>query len=248
MTDLLKSIMERQSDAQKRHGYDMAVMTDEEKIEYIRWNVLALEDELHEALGETGWKPWASSKHINLEALKGELIDGLHFLANLFEAAEMEAEEVAARYHAKRDKNDKRMVEGYDGVSTKCEKCGRAQDDDGVLTRVSRREVQCLCGHKFIKWAHVDADYTASFVADRTVDVSRLIERLTRMGLSEIKYDVDSDAGRSVSVVLKCTYAARGNWPRDIEVKVSTALAEQGLNGIDVHAQPLGAPFISSLV
>ena len=41
------------------YGSDPRGSDDNEKLEWIRWNVLALEDELHEALAETGWKPWA---------------------------------------------------------------------------------------------------------------------------------------------------------------------------------------------
>src|SRR5690606_31870088 len=54
-----------------------------EAIDFIRWNVLALEDELHELLAETGWKPWATSKHVNLTAARSELVDAFHFFMNL---------------------------------------------------------------------------------------------------------------------------------------------------------------------
>lgn len=102
------------------------------KIEFIKTNVLAATDELHELLGETGWKPWATSRHINLEAARGELIDVLHFVNNLAIALDMDAEMVAERYHRKSGKNVDRQLAGYDGVSTKCPGCGRALDDDGV--------------------------------------------------------------------------------------------------------------------
>lgn len=112
--------------------------TDEDRkpaIDFIHWNVTALTDELHELLGEVGWKPWAKSRHINLEAARGELIDAYHFMANLSLVLGMDANEIMRRYHEKHAKNAKRQEEGYDGVSTKCLGCKRALDDAGVGCR-----------------------------------------------------------------------------------------------------------------
>lgn len=112
--------------------------TDEDRkpaIDFIHWNVTALTDELHELLGEVGWKPWAKSRHINLEAARGELIDAYHFMANLSLVLGMDANEIMRRYHEKHAKNAKRQEEGYDGVSTKCPGCKRALDDEAVKCR-----------------------------------------------------------------------------------------------------------------
>lgn len=103
-----------------------------EAVNFIHWNVTALTDELHELLGETSWKPWAKGDWVDIPAAKGEAIDALHFLLNLFIVLDMSAEEVMYRYEAKRKKNIKRQEEGYDGVSTKCPGCKRALDDDAV--------------------------------------------------------------------------------------------------------------------
>lgn len=145
MPDKLERLLQEQSDLQnsmptthptklfeftQRPDADDIDRTD--SIEFITWNVLALEDELHELLGETGWKPWAKSKHINLEAARGEAIDALHFLLNLFLVLGMDADDVLERYLAKRAKNQKRQEENYDGVTTKCPVCKRALDDDAV--------------------------------------------------------------------------------------------------------------------
>lgn len=116
-------------------GPDHWVATDDDRkpaIDFIHWNVTALTDELHELLGEVGWKPWAKSRHINIEAARGELIDAYHFMANLSLVLGMDAEEIMRRYHEKHAKNAKRQEEGYDGVSTKCIGCKRALDDSGV--------------------------------------------------------------------------------------------------------------------
>jgi len=107
-------------------------MPDDAKMAYIREMSLALSNELHEALGETGWKTWATSNHINVDAFKGELVDAWIFLMNLMLVVDMSPAELVAMTNAKQLKNIKRQVDGYDGVTTKCPACKRAYDDDGV--------------------------------------------------------------------------------------------------------------------
>lgn len=109
----------------RSYGKDPANLSEEERAEWIRWNVLALEDELHEALGEVGWKPWATSRHVNREQFRNELVDAWHFFMNLLLCVGVDAEEFFAAYMAKAQKNAKRMADGYDGVSGKCKECRR---------------------------------------------------------------------------------------------------------------------------
>ena len=130
---MLHLIFDRQLKLQKESfGVDPDDLSDEERIEFIKNMVLAATDELHEALNEVGWKPWASSRHINRDAYVGELIDVMHFLVNLFLAVGATADEVETRYQMKADKNARRQLEGYDGVANKCPDCRRAYDDIGV--------------------------------------------------------------------------------------------------------------------
>lgn len=119
-----------------------------EAVAFLTWNILALQDELHELLGETGWKPWASQNHVNIDAARGEAIDAWHFLMNIFLALGMDAEMIHDKYMAKRAKNAKRQADGYDGVSTKCPGCHRALDDDGVMCAVTLVGIgwqECYC-------------------------------------------------------------------------------------------------------
>lgn len=102
------------------------------RIQFIKDMHIAIGDELSEFLGEIGWKPWATSRHINFEAAQGELVDAFHFFMNLCMAVDMTPEMLFEKYKAKRLKNIKRQEEGYDGVSTKCPGCKRALDDTGV--------------------------------------------------------------------------------------------------------------------
>lgn len=109
--------------------------TDEDRlpaIDFIHWNVTATVDELHELLGEVGWKPWAKSRHINLDAARSEWIDAFHFMLNLGLVLGLDESKVKELYDAKHAKNEKRQEEGYDGVSTKCPGCKRALDDTAV--------------------------------------------------------------------------------------------------------------------
>lgn len=116
----------------KSFGSDPKSLDKDERADFIRWNVLALTDELHEALAETGWKPWASSKYVNRDAYVSELVDAFHFLMNLMLVVDCSAEEFLAKYAEKRKINVKRQEDGYDGVTGKCSMCKRAFDDPAV--------------------------------------------------------------------------------------------------------------------
>lgn len=131
---MLELIFERQSLLQRESfGIDPFRMDEETRSQYIRDMVLAATDELHEALNEAGWKPWATSRHLNREAFIGELVDVLHFVVNLALVAGCTAEEFQDRYMEKADRNKLRQDRGYDGVWGKCTICQRALDDPGVM-------------------------------------------------------------------------------------------------------------------
>ena len=114
------------------NGTELADYDLERKIEFLKNNHLAVLDELHESLAEVGWKPWASSQHINEDAILAELVDAWHFMMNIMLTIEKTPEDFTAAYFRKAAKNVKRQEEGYDGVSTKCNQCKRALDDDAV--------------------------------------------------------------------------------------------------------------------
>lgn len=129
------------------HQDDLAAMDDLTRIRHIKENILACTDELHEALNEIGWKQWATSRHINEDALKKELIDAAHFLINLMLHAGMTADEFFEMYIVKNKRNFERQAEGYDGVSSKCPHCARALDDVGVVQLRILGELAFACGH-----------------------------------------------------------------------------------------------------
>ena len=146
MTDL-QYFLDEQSDLQRKmpspHPTDLyqaytqeddllAQANTPQAINFLQWNNKAIIHEIVEEESETGWKPWATSRHINLEAARGEWIDQLHFFLNKALVLGMDAEMIKQMYDAKHEKNAKRQEEGYDGVSTKCPVCKRALDDDAV--------------------------------------------------------------------------------------------------------------------
>lgn len=149
------ALLTKQDELQREtFGYRFESMTDAERMEYVRWNVLALQDELHEALQETGWKPWASSDHLNLEAYVGELVDAFHFFMNMLLVTGVRPEQLAQRftemYLAKWQRNVERQSEGYTGVKEKCPACGRDLTET-TLSEIfdmvaDRYETRCACG------------------------------------------------------------------------------------------------------
>ena len=130
----LDMILDSQRKLQKNsYGVDISTLDEEQRAQYIRDMSLALTDELHEALNETGWKPWATSRHFNRQAFIGEMIDVLHFWCNLVLVANVGEKEILDAYFAKAEKNARRQMDGYNGVDGKCKTCGRAFDDAAVL-------------------------------------------------------------------------------------------------------------------
>lgn len=122
------------------------------RVEYVKEMVLACLDELHEALNETGWKSWSTSRHLNRDAFVGELVDAWFFLMNLLLAADVSADELERRYFEKRERNVARQRGGYDGVTGKCPGCKRSYDDPGVSCESSVEGTS-------MKWCSVTNDF-----------------------------------------------------------------------------------------
>ena len=155
--DRLEAMLDAQWALQQRLGNKYAEMTLEERITHVKDMVLAATDELHEALGEIGWKPWATSRHLNEDAAFGELRDAWQFLTNAMFAVTTDAPEHLAQrlFDALMDKleiNHERIERGYDGVSDKCPGCGRALDEVNVreikttMGLLPRVDLHCSCG------------------------------------------------------------------------------------------------------
>lgn len=107
-------------------------LSDEQKMQYITEQALAVSAEVHEALNETGHKSWASSNHIHREAYVSELRDAWQHLMNLMLVVDVTPTELVGLTLDKHQTNLARIREGYDGVTTKCPSCKRAYDDAAV--------------------------------------------------------------------------------------------------------------------
>jgi hypothetical protein len=113
-------------------GIDPQKLDPEDRAVYVTWNSYALEDELHEATQEVGWKPWATSRHQNRDEFLKEIVDLMHFLGNLILTASAPGQppmelgaELWELYQQKSAVNVQRQLQGYDGVSGKCPVCDR---------------------------------------------------------------------------------------------------------------------------
>lgn len=119
------------------------------KCEYVKDMAFAGIAEIMELLDETGWKPWTTSWHINIDAARAEWIDAWHFMMNIANILGMDAQMIEAMYEQKAEVNRRRKLEGYDGVSTKCPGCHRALDDPSTkCQRVMFSENAVWCAEK----------------------------------------------------------------------------------------------------
>lgn len=139
---MLQEMIDLQAKLQSEtYGKDISKLDTREKIEAYRINMMALQDELHEALNEMSWKPWAKAEYFNDDRVQQELVDAWHFFMNLMIISGMDAEKLHLRYLAKREVNIKRQEDGYDGVSTKDEN-GNATDEPTLDFEELRNEIK----------------------------------------------------------------------------------------------------------
>ncbi len=73
--------------------------------EWMQKETLALVSELCEMLRETNFKWWKNEKETNMEAVKEELVDVLHFFVSMCIKSGMDAKELHARYLEKNKEN-----------------------------------------------------------------------------------------------------------------------------------------------
>lgn len=131
------------------YGVDYGVFHDDSAeslqkvIEYIRWNMLAIDDEMSEVRKAISWKPWQhDDPYVDRHEVLKECVDVLHFVANILCAVGATDEELDSEYLAKMQLNADRQRKGYrvldDGM--KCTLCSRALDDYDVA---SCQETNC---------------------------------------------------------------------------------------------------------
>ena len=125
---LRTSVLQQQS-----YGTKPQELEGEPRVEYVRWNVLAAMRELGETLNEVkGWKPWATKRDDvgdfkNRDDYVEELVDTLHFIANLLCVAGVTDTELSEAYERKMAVNAARQstAGGYAGD-------GKAWNDENL--------------------------------------------------------------------------------------------------------------------
>jgi len=113
----LEKLFELQKQFQRLLGIEFPYIKDyiinPINIELIKNQILALYDEIGEALREVPWKPWKINQDFNVAKFKMELIDVFHFLINLFLLSGMEAKDVFETFIRKNKINVRRQKDGY---------------------------------------------------------------------------------------------------------------------------------------
>lgn len=144
MEDKFGLMLQMQLRLQKEHmGANPQLLTGDRMADFMRWNAFALEDEIHEAMAEVDWKPWAKVivRDIREEAFLKEMVDAFHFFMNMLlcglpDTPEVIADKFVKAYIAKNAINAQRQKDGYDGISTKCPNCHRELSEVDQLGRV----------------------------------------------------------------------------------------------------------------
>ena len=72
---------------------------------WMQKDILACMDELTELLNELNWKWWKNPKTLDTDAIKGELVDVLHFFVSMCIRSGMSAEDLYNGYIAKNKEN-----------------------------------------------------------------------------------------------------------------------------------------------
>jgi dimeric dUTPase (all-alpha-NTP-PPase superfamily) len=103
-------MFDMQKQLQKMVTENTGLKTDSQEFKTLM--AFALSAEIHEALGETPWKPWKKSMEFNEEKYKKELIDMWAFLINMTFPV-MCPRELYDRFKSKYAINIQRQKEGY---------------------------------------------------------------------------------------------------------------------------------------
>ena len=112
------SLIEVFRDIKKYHkalGYDYANATREEKMQHLRNNALALNQEVAELVDGTPWKPWRpiGSQTFNLGNIAEEIMDCIFFLGAIREIFDITLEELDEAFDDVLAKNYGRIKSGY---------------------------------------------------------------------------------------------------------------------------------------
>lgn len=186
MTDGNWKWLESTDELQKDYfSNDYSAMEGEARDRAVVNNTLAALDELHEALAEVpSWKPWSREVGmIDREAFKGEIVDAMHFIANLLLVARISEEEFWEAYRAKQQRNRDRMSKsgGYQASRNKCPDCKRELDKPGAYDHIGQ----------WYKEEQV-------FDAGNAIDVRRYVEHKLRCSGCDLEFIYETESDESL--------------------------------------------------
>lgn len=107
MTDKLSEIFFEQSELNSRIRRERKL--DYSFDEWMRQWALAVLSETNEILDEINWKHWKNAKPVNIESVKEEVADLLHFVVSMALTCDMNADELHYRYMVKNKENHDRQ-------------------------------------------------------------------------------------------------------------------------------------------
>jgi hypothetical protein len=112
---------------------DLANLEGDERADALHADITGMMCEVVEIGDEIGWKPWVKNRGwYNQKEVCGEIVDLLHFVANVLVTCHINAEMLTYAYLEKVEKNRIRQASGDDGVSRRCPHCHRSVDDVGI--------------------------------------------------------------------------------------------------------------------
>lgn len=115
--DMLSQIVEKQKEFQEFLKVKLPVFTPdvytEENIKNLTYQILAMFDEVSEALACIPWKPWKKNQRFDVCSFREELMDILHFLVNCCLYVGMSSEDIFNEFMRKNKINWERQRNGY---------------------------------------------------------------------------------------------------------------------------------------
>jgi len=120
-SDRLSDLFIQQFKLQDRLGNIKKIKSSPEmKQKYINQMILAIHEEAVEIMRETAYKNpdyvefgWKKGQKFDNEKFKEEIVDIWHFVLNLCIVADMDSDELVARFFNKNQENHKRQDDGY---------------------------------------------------------------------------------------------------------------------------------------
>ena len=129
---------------------DLESLEGDERADALHADITGMMSEVVEISNEIGWKPWVKNRGwYNHDEVMGEVVDLLHFVANVLVTCHIDGDQLADAYLSKVTKNYSRQARGDDGVDRICRNCHRSLDDVGTVIlkheKMPLREVT-VCG------------------------------------------------------------------------------------------------------